>query len=364
MAFNMDVYAVAVQSDGKIVCAGRFDSFNGTTVNHIVRLNSDGTRDTTFTTNTGTACNSDVFAISVQSDGKIIIGGFFTTFNGTTVNRIVRLNSDGTRDTTFTTNTGTAFTFQVLSIAIQSDGKIVCGGLFDEFNGASSNRIARLNADGTRDTAFTTSTGSGFFANNVRSIAIQSDGKIVCGGDFTAFNGTTVNYIARLNTNGTLDTAFTANTGTAFTLPTYSIAVQANGKIIVGGEFRAFNGRSCWNIVRLNSDGTLDTVFADAIGAGAGSGFGGQIVRSIAIQSNGEIVCVGDFTAFKGSTVNRIARLKNNETWSTTASNGVSDTSYTFTGLTGGADYLFRARAVNAIGNGPYATSSTIQTGI
>ena len=106
--FSGTVNAIAIQSDGKIVIGGSYLTFNGVTVNRIVRLNSDGTRDTAFTTNTGTAFNSNVNAIAIQSDGKIVCSGFFTTFNGTTVNRIVRLNSDGTRDTAFTLFRGTA----------------------------------------------------------------------------------------------------------------------------------------------------------------------------------------------------------------------------------------------------------------
>jgi uncharacterized delta-60 repeat protein len=141
------VSSIAIQSDGKIVIGGSFTTFNGATVNNIVRLNSDGTRDTAFTTNTGTAFNSGVQSIAIQSDGKLVIGGQFTTFNGVTVNRIVRLNSDGTRDATFTTNTGTAFNEFVQTIAIQSDGKIVIGGVFTSFNGVTRPRLARIGGE-------------------------------------------------------------------------------------------------------------------------------------------------------------------------------------------------------------------------
>ena len=176
---------------------GGFTTFNGITVNRIVRLNSDGTPDTTFTTNNGTGANNTVRSIAIQSDGKIILGGSFATFNGVTVNRIVRLNSDGTRDTTFTTNTGTGASSTVESIAIQSDGKIILGGDFTIFNGATVNRIVRLNSDGTRDTTFTTNTGTGA-SGTVSAIAIQSDGKIILGGDFLGFNQINRSYLARI----------------------------------------------------------------------------------------------------------------------------------------------------------------------
>ncbi len=143
-------------------------------------------RDQTGVFGTGAGTGS-VYAIAFQSDGKILVGGYFTSWNGTTVGNIVRLNADGTRDTAFTTNTGTGASGGVVSIAIQSDGKILVGGNFGAWNGTTVTRIVRLNSDGTRDTAFTTNAGNG--ANNtVRSVTIQSDRKILLAGTFTSFN--------------------------------------------------------------------------------------------------------------------------------------------------------------------------------
>jgi uncharacterized delta-60 repeat protein len=345
-SFNSRVESIAIQSDGKIVVGGFFTTFNGATANRIIRLNSDGTRDTAFTV--GTGFSDSVRSITIQSDGKIVVGGDFTTFNGATVNRIVRLNSDGTRDTAFSTNTGTgfgSFTF-VATIAIQSDGKIVVGGTFETFNGATANRIIRLNSDGTRDTAFTVGTG---FTNSVTTIAIQSDGKIVVGGFFTTFNSATANRIIRLNSDGTRDTAFSTNTGTGFSGNALSIAIQSDGKIVVGGAFTTFNGATVNHIVRLNSDGTRDTAFSTNTGTGFNS-----FVTTIAIQLDGKIVVGGIFDAFRGATANRIVRLNSNTVWSNTVLSGSSGTSYTFTGLTDGTSYVFRARAINAIGAGPW----------
>ena len=320
---NNVVYSIAIQSDGKIVLGGSFTSWNGTTVGRIVRLNSDGTRDTAFSTNTGTGANSS-FAIvltnAIQSDGKILIGGDFTSWNGTTVGFIVRLNSDGTRDTAFTTNIGTGANNTVRSIAIQSDGKILVGGIFSTWNGTTVNRIVRLNSDGTRDTSFTTNIGTGA-ASSIRSIAIQSDGKILVGGDFTTWNGTTVGYIVRLNSDGTRDTAFTTNIGTGANNTVRSIAIQSDGKILVGGDFTSWNAVTVGYIVRLNSDGTRDTTFTTNTGTGASS-----LVYAIAVQSDGKIL-VGGFTSWDGTAVGYIVRLNsdgtNSETLSSFASTSV-----------------------------------------
>ena len=375
---DFQVLTIAIQSDGKIIVGGNFNTWHGNTVNRIVRLNSDGTRDTAFTTNTGTAANNSVTAVKVQSDGKILVGGYFTTWNGTTVNRIVRLNADGTRDTAFTTNTGTGTDARISAIIVQSDGKIIIAGEFTTWNGTAVKRIVRLNADGTRDTAFTgtensslspytsyeslalqpdgkilggvskrvfvdggsffytvitagvvrmTSTGAQDTAFNSNSsttlsdataaIAVQTDNKIIAGGGFTTWNGTTVNRIVRLNADGTRDTAFTTNTGTGFNGYVNTIAVQSDGKIIIGGNFTALNGTTVNGIVRLNANGTRDTAFTTNTGTGFGTGVAG--LNSIDVQSDGKIIVAGDFTTWNGVTATRFIRL---------SSSGVLDTTY------------------------------------
>ena len=327
---------IAIQSDGKILVGGSFSSWNGTSVGYIVRLNSDGTLDTTFTTNIGTGANSSVQAIAIQSDGKILVSGLFTTWKGTTVGRIVRLNSDGTRDTTFTTKNGTGANNAVNAMIIQSDGKILVGGSFPRWNGTLVNRIVRLDSDGTRDTAFTANTGTGANSNvGSNSIAIQSDGKILLGGDLTTWNGTTVNRIVRLNSDGTRDTAFTTNTGTGAGNTVYQITVQPDGKILVGGSFTTWNGTTVNRIVRLNSDGTRDTTFTTNNGTGASS-----TVSSIAVQSDGKIIIGGFFTSWNGTTVGRIVRLN---------SDGTRDTAFT-TNTGTGANYFVYLIAIQSDG--------------
>ena len=306
---NDEVSEVRVQSDGKILVGGLFTGWSGTTAGRIIRLNSDGTLDTTFVSNTGTGGNAGgVESIAIQSDGKIILGGSFSYWNGTSVNRIVRLNSDGTTDTAFTTNTGNGADSTVNSIAIQSDGKILLGGSFSFWNGTLVNRIVRLNSNGTRDTTFTTNIGTG--PNSiVYSIAIQSDGKILLGGQFNSWNGTTVNRIVRLNSDGTTDTAFTTNTGTGANSTVYAIAFQSDGKIVVGGVFTTFNGTNTNGLARLNSDGSLDTAFDTVIGFGFQDSTSVAQVSTITIQSDGKIVVGGVFTNFNYEAADKLARL-------------------------------------------------------
>lgn len=297
--FNGSVHSISIQSDGKIIVGGSFTTFNGTTRNYIARLNSDGSLDTSFNP-TGTGFDNIVYSTSIQSDGKIIVGGLFTSFNGTTRNYIARLNDNGSLNTSF--NPGTGFDLPVTSTSIQSDGKIIVGGQLTLFNGTTTNKIARLNANGSLDTSFNPA-GTGFIGSLVWSTPIQNDGKMIVGGSFTSYNGTTRNRIARLNTDGSLDASF--NPGTGFNNTVYSTTIQSDGKIIVGGSFTMFNGGITRNrIARLNTDGSLDASFSSATGFD-------NTVYSTAIQSDGKIIAGGNFTSFNGIARNYIARLWN-----------------------------------------------------
>jgi uncharacterized delta-60 repeat protein len=304
------VQSTAIQSDGKILVGGQFTTYQGSSQNHLIRLNSDGSKDTSFDIGDGfTASTTIIYSIPIQSDGKILVGGQFTTYQGSSQNNLIRLSSDGSKDTSF--NIGTGFNSQVRTTRIQSDGKILVGGLFSTFTGASQNRLIRLNSDGSKDTSFNIGTG---FNNGVLSTSIQSDGKILVGGDFITFTGSSQNYLIRLNSDGSKDTSF--NIGTGFDNSVRSIAIQSDGKILVGGSFTTFTGSSQYFLIRLNSDGSKDTSF------NIGTGFN-SIVVSTAIQSDGKILVGGQFTTFTGSTQNRIIRLNSDGSKDTTFDIGI-----------------------------------------
>ncbi len=296
------VSSTAVQSDGKILAAGGFTVFNGATKNRLVRLNSDGSSDPAFSINSG--FNSTVYKVGQLASGKIIACGQFTTCNGAAARRIIRLNANGTADNTFTVST--AANGFVYSFAEQADAKIIIGGGFTTFAGATRNRIARVNINGSNDATFTPGTGAN---SSIYSISLQNDGKVLIGGAFTAFNGTSIARLARLNSNGTLDGTFVTGTGITSTntnVAVYACEVQSDGKILVGGLFSAYNGSTVNNIVRLNTDGTIDNSFSVA-------GFN-NYVRSIKIQPDGKIIVAGAFTTYNGVAKNRIVRLNSDGT--------------------------------------------------
>ena len=231
------VTALAVQSNGKIIVVGGFTTYNGNTVNRIARLNTDGRLDTTFNAASTVGFNSSVNAVALQADGKIIAGGAFTTYHNSAANYMVRLNADGSRDTTFNSacTSSTGFNGSVSALAIASNGKIVAGGAFATYNGSSSSKIAQLTVNGCLDSSFVLGTG---FGNTVSAVGIDGNGKIIVGGVFTSYQTTTTGRIARLNADGSLDTSF--NTGGGFSASVYALEVDATGKIMVGGQFSLY----------------------------------------------------------------------------------------------------------------------------
>ncbi len=309
---NGSVYAMAVQSDGKVIVGGEFTSYHdGRTAisrNNIARLNPDGSLDSSFAP--GLAANDPVVAIAIQGDGKIMIGGGFTAYNGITRNRIARIHSDGTLDSSFNPGEGAAGG-EVLALALQNDGKVVIGGKFTYVNGVPRNRVARLNSDGTLDTSFGIGNVRYGAAGYVISLAIQNDGKILVCGNFTVFDRINRKYIARLHNNGTLDTSFDSRNGPSSEVNV--IRSQNDGKVLIGGFFTEYNGARRDRLARLNSNGTLDNSF--------NTGFGTDLeLYSLEVQDDGKVLIGGNFTTYNGVGRHRIARIN---------TDGSLDTSFT-----------------------------------
>lgn len=258
-AFDVDArafgfgLAVATQADGKVIVGGNFRRADRGESAYLARFNADGTLDSTF--NVGNSLNGIVRCVAVQSDGKIVIGGTFTAYGATARNGIARLNADGSLDTGF--NPGTGFDAEVISLAIQSDGKIVAVGAFTNFNGTARNRVARLTTAGAYDTTFAIGTGANGI---VWDIALQANGQAVIVGAFTSYNGTSRNRVARLTTAGALDTAF--NPGTGANQDVIAVAIDSAGRAVIGGLFSTFNGTARACLARLTTAGALDSTFA------------------------------------------------------------------------------------------------------
>ena len=293
---NSHVYAISVQPDGKILAGGTFISIGGQTRHHIARLDPVTGAADSFNPDAG----STVLTIALQTDGKILAGGDFTSIGGQPRSRIARLDATtGLADPSFDPNANGG----VYAIAVQADGKILVGGVFSgpsSIGGQPRNRMARLDP--------TTGLADSFNPNPtgviVSSIAVQSDGKILGGGDFTMPPPNPPpprTSIARWETDGRLDQTLNLNLGAADSY-VRATAVQPDGKFLIGGFFSSVLGVTRTNIARLNTDGTLDMAFDPRANEPS-------IVDSIAVQADGKILVGGTFTTIGGQTRNRIARL-------------------------------------------------------
>ncbi len=304
---NGEVDAIAVQADGKVLAGGTFTSINGRTRNFIARLEADGRLDQTLNLST---VGGSVDAIAVQTDGKILIGGSFSTVLGVTRHNIAQLNTDGTLDTTFIASANDF----IIAIAVQADGQILAGGAFTSMGGDQRNHIARLNAVTGLPDSFNPN-ANGLTNVEVEAIGVQTDGKILVGGNFENIGGATRHNIARLDASTGLADLFNPNVNGFNSGDIASIAVQTDGKILVGGSFTSIGGQARNNIARLNADGTLEAAFhPEATGASS------PRVQAIAVQADGKILTGGTFTNIGGATRHNIARL--------IPTNGIADNSF------------------------------------
>jgi len=282
------INAIAVQPDGKILIAGDFTSVDGQSVARVGRLNSDGSFDATF--NVGTGANADIHGMAVDAEGRVLVTGFLTSFNGQPCAGIARLLPDGTFDATF--QTPVLFP-ELRSVALQPDGKILIGGDFGLAGSSGPRNIARLNSDGSLDADFQSSQ-FGFIPGGVRAMALQPDGKILIGGALGAGSPLVYAPVRRLNSNGTLDASFTWSGLTSSGYVARSIALQSDGYVLVAGTIAS---NLVWRFARLLPDGTLDNAFNANTGSSVGTN---GITNCVRVQTDGRILLSGTFGQFNG----------------------------------------------------------------
>ena len=215
-------------------------------------------RDASFDSMAAGPLASNISTILIRpTDNKILLGGYFSTYDAMPRNNLAWANTDGSVDNTFSGLSGASdYTPQIYAVAVQSDGKILAGGFFSSFNGVPHYNLVRLNPDSAIDPSFDPNLGSN---GSVRAMLIQPDGKIVIAGNIQAVDGIVRGRVARLNPDGTLDTSFDPGTGADSTI--YALAQDSAGNIYAGGAFSSFNGLYVSNIVKLNPNGAIDSTF-------------------------------------------------------------------------------------------------------
>lgn len=303
--FSGPVFALALEpSDNKLLVGGGFTNANGVARNYIARLNTDGTLDQKFSSYLpGQGAGDVVRSVVVETNGAILVGGFFTNFNGYSLNHIARLTYSGGLDSTFNPGSGSDSPIYALAQSFLGGQSVLyVGGAFTTFNGSSRNGITRLTDGGAVDINFNPGTGAN---GTVYALGVQADGRVVIGGDFTAVNGIPLNHVARLNVDGSVDMTFVnalSNTNNGASGSVHSLAIQLDGNILIGGLFTNVDGVAFNHIARLNSNGTVDTTFTPGVGANGD-------VLTISLQSDTRILLGGNFTTCNGVTRNRVTRL-------------------------------------------------------
>jgi uncharacterized delta-60 repeat protein len=333
---------ICIQNDGKIVVAG----LSGTNDNskNIRRIDVYGKEDESFTP---PVFNGPLSSVVQMSDGRLVVGGGFTSFerfdglsNGTLISQpswdpdiidnqviiggMVCLNPDGSiskrygGDIGFEDRAISGIPVSIYTIKLLDDDSVLVGGHFTHYDDVESPYLAKIDSDGVIDGVFAANIlGLGIsLSDSVSAIAVDDSGKILIGGGFTK-------SIIRLNSNGSLDSSFDSGDGFtggfAMENGVFAILPLSSGKILVGHSGTYYDGSSCnRGLVRLNNDGSLDNTYTPDLYESEGFG----VVLAIAQQENGKLLVGGSFGVFEGDSLNKIVRLNTDGSLDESFSNG------------------------------------------
>jgi uncharacterized delta-60 repeat protein len=322
VTFATYVNTLKIDNDNKILVGGGFNYYNNLPIGaNLARLNADGSLDATLSG----SFNSQVNNIEPLSDGKILVGGSFFTYNNETHSSLIRLNNNGSIDTSLSAVAGSnrfksifgSTGAPINSILVDPDNKMVIGGYYHSYNNATNQSFIRLNYDGSIDASLSAVTGPNRFGNNqyVFSIIKGLNNSYMVGGSFSHYNSLDHSKFIRLNYNGSIDASLSAVAGgSRFNNTVRSIGLQSDNKILVGGDFTTYNSQTHRGIIRLNYDGSVDTSFI------TGAGFGGGVTK-ILLLNNGKILVGGSFNEYNGEPVRGIALLNSDGTLDTSSQN-------------------------------------------
>lgn len=347
--FGTGVSGFSPLPDGGVIAHGLFGAYNGTPRARLARIGADGALAVGFDPGTGPfndGAETSVNATAILPDGRVIVGGAFSSFSGIGCGNITRLQPDGAVDPGF--DAGTGFNGPVLHLLRQPDGRILVSGMFSTCNGTARPGLARLLADGAVDASFvppsvpmgplvlqpdgrviaagqvrlessgaldlTWSVGDGFSGGAVNCALVQPDGKLLVGGGFTVVDGFARGGVVRLDPTGAVDPGFDPGEGSSNPgLPgeVYALALQADGRVLVGGRFTGFDGVARNNIARLLANGELDLSFDPGTGFTTGDPSGDSFpgILALGLQPDGRLLAGGMFTQYNGIGRNRIARV-------------------------------------------------------
>ncbi len=290
------VNAIAIQVDGKILVGGQFEADG---VQNLARLHPDGTLDYGFAD--GAYPDHPVESIVVEPDGKILIGGRFEQYGSVPILHLARLTPDGRLDPDFKQSVPDQFVFGIIC---EADGKIFIRGNLNFVGGQPHRGVARLNSDGSLDTNWNCPFNVPFCS----AFALQPDGKLLISGSFSFALEPPTFHLVRLNRDGSLDTSYNTHIPPA---AIQALAVQPDGRVIGAGNFTGIISPTSKGVARFNPDGILDTTFNPGLGIDGSndSEWSGPAIYSMLLDRNGKVVVGGNFTSFDGVPRADIARL-------------------------------------------------------
>jgi len=309
MGFNSNVYAICFDSSNYAYVGGNYTTFKGLSQNYLVKLDPNGFKDTTFDISNG--FNGQVACLLRDSSNHIYVGGSFQTFRGQTQNRLVRLNLDGTKDTTFDVSNG--FNSNVSGIYLDSSNLLYVGGQFNTYKNKTQNFLVRLKSDGSVDTSFDVST---YFDNGVASFAMDSSRKLYVGGFFSSYRSEpSSGRLVRINPDTTRDTTFYPNvrfqSGTV-----QSMVLDSSNYLYISGSFVTYKDlmdSSLYYFLRFRNNGTVDFPAYD-VSTSFFSSLSGITANSITLDSSNHIYVGGVFDSYKGKPQKYLVRLDSDST--------------------------------------------------
>ncbi|BET66348.1 hypothetical protein ASA1KI_12660 [Opitutales bacterium ASA1] len=303
--FDKLPWTFAIQPDGRILAGGSFTSFEGTTANRLARLTVDGTLDSTFVM--GSGFDDTVNSIALQSDGKVVAAGTFHDYGGVVRHTLARLHTDGTLDQSFDPGTGLQksgpMTYPPV-IAVHADGKVVASGSFDTYDGAPRAGIVQILASGAVDPGFEPP-GEAFKFGGAQFLYAVEDGKVLCG--TSAYLGSPINgYFARLRADGSKDASFSLPPFTLFAVNGPIGPLQSDGKVFVPGRFLTGSGHRY--LGRFDTRGGLDESFSIPTAVEP------PVATCAAFDASGRLAVGGDWSRFIDFTGQGLILLENVET--------------------------------------------------
>jgi len=304
------IEAIGIQADNKIVAGGIFSQFNSVTKNNIVRLKANGSIDSSFITATGLNLENNGFdgsvsTIFIQADDKILIGGSFTKYRGIACKKIIRLLANGDIDNSFIYGSG--FNYPVSKILELSDGRIMVGGSFSTYNGNNCNNLVILTQNGSVDLSFNSGQGlSGAYSID-DFIELSTSKFLVAIGSLDTWNNQNLDGLIRLNPDGSVDGSY--DLSEKFDRSVTDVILLSENKILVSGFFTKKGNHNCKGLVRLDSNGQIDLSFSTGTGVGFDPG-GFSRIKMIQTIGQDYVIVGGNFISYNGIGKNRLTKIR------------------------------------------------------